>query len=105
MLTRLAGLHGLHRQGPIQTTLGFGEQVETGATIAGFKGAQIGEEAAALGPAEPEPGLSTLLGQGRPRCRRRRWPIGRIGLSPGPAAGQSGTAGDGTGSEAEGQHT
>lgn len=105
MLTRLAGLHGLHRQGPIQTTLGFREQVETGATMAGFKGAQIGEETAALGPAEPEPGLSTLLGQGRPGRRRRRWSSSRIGLSPGPAAGQGSTAGDRTGTEAEGQHT
>lgn len=103
VLPRLAGLHGIHRHGPIETALSLHEKIEPSAAVAGFQGAQIGEEATALGPTEPQPGLSPLhfrAHPGRWRCRR---PGFRISLSPGPAAGLGGSGAETGGTEAQGQ--
>lgn len=105
VLPRLAGLHGSHRHGPIETALSLRQKIEPSAAIAGFQGAQIGEEATALGPTEPQPGLSPLQPRARPgpwRCRR---PGVRIRLSPGPAAGLGGSGAETGGTEAKGQQT
>ena len=63
MLLVLADLDRLDLPGPLQAAFSHGEQIQPGAAVLLLQGTQIGKEAAALGPTEPQPGLSPLQSQ------------------------------------------